>query len=57
MTDNPRVEFIQIDYPSLVSDPEKVVPEIAEFLGDKLNNPEGLYEPIDGTLYRNRSTS
>ena len=43
-----------VDYPSLVSDPEKVVPEIAEFLGDKLKDPEALYSPIDSTLYRNR---
>ncbi len=51
---HPRVEFIQVDYPTLVREPESLVPEIVEFLGDKLRDPGALASVIDRDLYRNR---
>lgn len=55
MEQNKRVEFIQVDYPTLVKDPESVVPEIINFLGDRLSEPQAMYDSIDSSLYRNRS--
>ncbi|MEM9414371.1 MAG: alkaline phosphatase family protein [Planctomycetota bacterium] len=55
MEGNKRVEFIQVDYPTLVKDPKSVVPEIAEFLGDRLTHADAMYDCIDSSLYRNRS--
>ena len=51
---HPRVELLQVDYPTLVGEPESVVPEIIEFLGDRLADPQALASVIDSGLYRNR---
>ncbi len=57
LENHPRVEFLQVDYPSLVKDPKTIVPRIAAFLGEALHDPEAMYGPIDSGLYRNRSKS
>ncbi|MEM7456899.1 MAG: alkaline phosphatase family protein [Planctomycetota bacterium] len=57
MQQNERVEFIEVDYPTLVEDPDSVLPLIAEFLGtDRLPNPDAMRSVIDGTLYRQKGT-
>lgn len=55
MEKNQRVQFIQVDYPSLVKSPETVIPEIIAFLGDRVTDAEAMYGAIDSSLYRNRS--
>jgi hypothetical protein len=56
METNPRLEFIQIDYPTLVRDPRSVMPELLAFLGDRISDADAMYHVIDGDLYRSRST-
>jgi predicted AlkP superfamily phosphohydrolase/phosphomutase/tetratricopeptide (TPR) repeat protein len=55
METNPRIEIIQIDYPTLVGEPRSVIPELVAFLGDRISDPDAMYEVIDSDLYRNRS--
>lgn len=50
---HPRVDWLEIDYPTLVSSPEEVIPLIAEFLGpERLAHPERMADVIDPDLYR-----
>lgn len=56
MTWNPRVEFLEVDYPMLVESPEKILPEIAAFLGSqRLPNPDAMLSVIDKSLYRKKT--
>jgi hypothetical protein len=50
-----NVEFIEIDYPTLVRYPERVLPRIGQFLSKKyLPYPEKMFAHIDASLYRER---
>jgi len=52
---HPRAKHLEIDYPSLVNDPEPFLEQIASFLGPELlPHPEKMRAVIDGTLYRRR---
>lgn len=56
MSENPRVEFLEVDYPELVKAPEKVIPQIVEFLGEeRLANFEAMSEVVDPSLKRQGS--
>jgi predicted AlkP superfamily phosphohydrolase/phosphomutase/tetratricopeptide (TPR) repeat protein len=55
MESNPRVEFMQVDYPTLVAAPDRVLPRLTEFLGDAIPEPEAMRGVIDQRLYRNRT--
>jgi predicted AlkP superfamily phosphohydrolase/phosphomutase/tetratricopeptide (TPR) repeat protein len=50
----PNVEFIAVQYPSLVANPESVVPALCEFLGDTIRSPAAMSKVVDQDLYRNR---
>jgi len=58
LSKHPRATYIEIDYPSLVKNPEPHIQKIAEFLGpDLLPHPQRMRSVIDGGLYRKRSTT
>ncbi|HMO13009.1 MAG TPA: alkaline phosphatase family protein [Pirellulaceae bacterium] len=48
------IEALIVDYPTLVSKPNEVIPAICDFLGEKIVYPERMSEVIDAKLYRNR---
>ena len=51
----PYVEFIEVDYPKLVREPEAEVKRIAEFLGsDHLPDAGKMADVIDPALYRRK---
>ncbi len=51
----PHMEWIEIDYPTLVKDPQPVVARIVEFLGpDRLTTPEKMASVVDASLYRRK---
>ena len=53
---NPRVEFLTIDYPTLIEDPQSKIDEIASFLGsDLVPHVENMAAVVDRSLYRNKS--
>lgn len=55
MRRNPRVQHVEIDYPSLVKSPDEAIQQIAEFLGPELlPHPERMKEVVDASLYRRR---
>lgn len=50
-----RVELLEVDYPQLVADPERVISSIREFLGDAMQaDVETLAAVVRPELYRNR---
>lgn len=52
-----NAEYIEIDYPSLIGDPNTHLKQIAEFLGaERLPTPEKMAAAIDPALYRRKST-
>jgi tetratricopeptide (TPR) repeat protein len=54
----PHLEFIEIDYPTLVRDPAPQIARIVEFLGiDRLPNVAGMSRVVDPALHRKRTTS
>ncbi len=55
LASNPRVEVLDIDYPTLVSSPAELVPLIVEFLGDeRLPTSENMVAVVDPTLHRQK---
>ena len=50
-----NVNLIEIDYPSLVANPDTRLSTLQEFLGETAPNPKKLTEPIRPDLHRNRS--
>ncbi|MEY4246258.1 MAG: hypothetical protein RLZZ245_3843 [Verrucomicrobiota bacterium] len=51
-----RVEFLEVDFPSLVSDPETSIGRVRRFLGDAMTgNLETLAAMVRPELYRNRA--
>jgi predicted AlkP superfamily phosphohydrolase/phosphomutase/tetratricopeptide (TPR) repeat protein len=51
-----HMEFIQVDYPSLIDTPEEIISSISSFLGsDTLASPEKMRTAINASLYRNKS--
>jgi tetratricopeptide (TPR) repeat protein len=51
-----RVQLIEVDYPSLVSNPAQGVASVAEFLGiECLPHPEAMAGCVRPDLYRNRA--
>ncbi len=54
----PHMEWIEIDYPTLVKDPQSVVGRIVEFLGpDRLTTPEKMTSVVDASLYRRKQSA
>jgi predicted AlkP superfamily phosphohydrolase/phosphomutase/tetratricopeptide (TPR) repeat protein len=52
----PHMEFIEIDYPTLVKDPRPVIDRVVEFLGaDRLPNSAEMAKVIDPSLHRKKS--
>lgn len=55
MRRNPRVQHLEIDYPSLVKSPDAAIAQISEFLGEELlPHPERMKSVVDASLYRRR---
>jgi predicted AlkP superfamily phosphohydrolase/phosphomutase/tetratricopeptide (TPR) repeat protein len=53
---NPRVEFLEVDYPSLIKNPAEHCKKIVEFLGaELLPSSDEMSKVIDASLYRNKS--
>src|SRR5437867_2987291 len=51
----PDVEWLEVDYPALVSDPALVITQLVEFLGgERLPNEEAMAAVIDPALYRRK---
>ena len=51
----PHMEFIEVDYPTLVRNPQSVIASLVEFLGaDRLPTAEKMAAVIDATLYRRK---
>ena len=58
MKHHPRIEFIEIDYGRLVTDPAPEIERIVELLGgERLPHPERMAAVIDRGLHRQRLTS
>lgn len=54
----PHMESIEIDYPSLIHDPESVVKRLLDFLGaDRLPHSEKMAAVIDPSLYRRKKNA
>ena len=52
----PDVEWLEVDYPALVSDPALVITQLVEFLGgERLPNEEAMAAVIDLALYRRKA--
>jgi len=52
----PDVEWLEVDYPALVSDPALVITQLVEFLGgERLPNEEAMAAVIDPALYRRKA--
>ena len=50
-----HIEFIEVDYPRLIREPNSVLPEIARFLsGNRLKLTKEMAQIIDSGLYRHR---
>ena len=55
MAANPRMEFLEIDYPTLIESPNEMIELIADFLGtEKLPHPEKMAAVIDPSLHRQK---
>jgi len=51
----PHMEFIEVDYPALVRNPQSVIASLVEFLGaDRLPTAEKMAAVVDATLYRRK---
>lgn len=58
MAKAPHMQALVIDYPALVKSPDKVLPEIIEFLGeDRLPNAAAMIGVVDQSLYRQRKNA
>ncbi len=58
MKNHPRLEYIEIDYPSLIEKPSGLIPRIIEFLGpERLPTASKMQDVIDQNLYRKRTGS
>ncbi len=54
----PTCEFIEVDYPTLVRDPESVVRRLVEFLGaERLPASENMAAAVDASLYRRKQSA
>ncbi len=54
----PHMESIEVDYPTLIKDPQSVIPRIVEFLGsDRLTTPEKMASVVDASLYRRKQSA
>ena len=54
---NPRVEVLDVDYPSLIENPIEMSQLIAEFLGsERIANPEAMSVVVDPSLYRQKTS-
>ena len=52
----PNMEFIEIDYPTLVRYPRPVIDRVVKFLGvDRLPNSAEMAKVIDPSLHRKKS--
>jgi Sulfotransferase family len=53
----PNMEFVEIDYPKLVRDPESETKRVADFLGpDFLPHSDKMAAVIDPLLYRRKKS-
>jgi predicted AlkP superfamily phosphohydrolase/phosphomutase/tetratricopeptide (TPR) repeat protein len=52
-----QVDLLEIDYPRLVSQPESVLAEVANFLGQAFSLTPDVISCVQPTLYRQRTTS
>jgi hypothetical protein len=44
-----------VDYPTLVRDPQSIIPGLVNFLGkDRLTSPERMADAVDPALHRRR---
>jgi hypothetical protein len=51
----PNFEVLSVDYPSLVRDPQSIIPQLVTFLGEeRLTSPEKMAQAIDPSLHRRR---
>jgi predicted AlkP superfamily phosphohydrolase/phosphomutase/tetratricopeptide (TPR) repeat protein len=56
MKSAPHIEFIEIDYPTLVKNPAPQISRVAEFLGaDRLPHSEKMTEVVDPSLHRKKA--
>ncbi len=56
IADNPRMDVMEIDYPTLVQNPREMIALVAEFLGpDRLPHPEKMLPVVDPKLHRQKS--
>jgi predicted AlkP superfamily phosphohydrolase/phosphomutase/tetratricopeptide (TPR) repeat protein len=54
----PQMEFVEIDYPSLVRDPSPQIARLVEFLGtERLAHSEKMAKVIDSALHRKKSAA
>ena len=51
----PHMKFVEVDYPTLVRNPQAVIASVVEFLGsDRLTTPEKMAAVVDASLYRRK---
>jgi len=51
----PDVEWLDVEYPALLRDPEPTISKLVEFLGrERLPNEHAMAAVIDPSLYRSR---
>ena len=54
-TNAPHIEWLEIDYPALVSDPAPAIAKLVKVLGpDRLSNEKAMAAVVDPTLYRRK---
>ncbi|MEM7453784.1 MAG: alkaline phosphatase family protein [Planctomycetota bacterium] len=54
---NPRMQVLEIDYPTLIEAPQEMAKLIGEFLGTEiLPHPENMAAVVDPTLYRQKKS-
>jgi predicted AlkP superfamily phosphohydrolase/phosphomutase/tetratricopeptide (TPR) repeat protein len=54
----PHMEFIEVDYPTLVRDSHSVVSRVSEFLGkERIPYPEKMAAVVDASLHRQKSSA
>ncbi len=50
-------EHLTVDYPKLIENPDEIIEQVIEFLGDSyITNPDNMRSSIDKSLYRNRTS-
>ncbi|HEY2800420.1 MAG TPA: alkaline phosphatase family protein [Chthoniobacterales bacterium] len=53
-----NIETLEVDYPTLITDPAAVIDQLVEFLGpERLPTPEKMAATVDPSLYRRRKAS